>query len=156
MNSSDSVRTIKAITVYVGQKALKTSLSIAIIALSILLVAIWLLANSISNWWWVLLLPIVAVTFMLSIAYSFVRFLLLKVYPYQFTKEQSNALRAFLDKLTKLNETRSTPMFLIVIKTIWEILRHKEAITIKRTIEQSKSMKPDFERLTSFFTQNYN
>lgn len=151
MNTPSATRTIRALTAYIGQKALKTALVLVVVIFLLLFIGVWALAQAISSWWLILLMPIFVAASLLFLVYSFLRFLLLKTYSHQFTKEQKIALRAFLKKITRLNNDRSTPMFVYVIKTAWEIVRFRDARTIRQTIEHSKTMKSDFEKLTTLF-----
>ena len=153
MSAGRNTKTGRALAVFIARKALLTGGIIAAAILLLLVFGIWLLASNISAWWWILMLPIGLAALITFIVYSFVRFILLKIWPHQFTKEQKKALQAFLDKITGLNDARSVPMPLYVLKTLWELARYRDARTIRQTIESSKSLKSDFSRLSDFFNE---
>ena len=147
----NTTRTLRAVGVYAGRKALNMIALVVGVIFALLIVGIWLLAYHFSAWWWILLLPILPIGLALFLLYMLVRFLLMRVYPAQFTKEQSAALQQFLDKLMNLNDVRSTTPFMLTMTTLWELTRYRNARTLRKTIDNSKTLKPDFERLNQFF-----
>ncbi|MGO3702160.1 MAG: hypothetical protein ACTJG2_03175 [Candidatus Saccharimonadales bacterium] len=151
MSAATATRTLRALSAFIGRRTLRAAGGIALIIMLLLFAGIWLLAAQVSGWWWILALPLSVASFVLFVLYSLLRFLLLRLYPKQFTKEQTHALKGFVEKLTQLNDARATSPFMFVTVTLWELVRYREIRTLRALISNSSSLKPDFERLTRFF-----
>ena len=151
MKLASSTITLHALGVFIGRKFLRIAAGIALVILGLLVVGVWLLASHFSAWWWILLLPMLVIGVAIFILYSLLRFFLLRAYPAQFSREQTEKLTQFVNKLTSINDARTTSPFTLVATSIWELIRYRELRTVRAVINNSSTLSADFERLTHFF-----
>lgn len=145
------VATGKALTAYIAHKALNT-LSIFIYScILFIFVLIACLAYYLSAWWWLVAIPFVLLLLVIFASHLLLIRLIKLIHRHPFTAAQRKALRAFSDKLIHLNDVRSfTPAFL-ALRSLYDVLRHRDVTTIKSIISDSKSLRSDFHELEKFF-----
>lgn len=142
---------VRALTAYIGRRVVRMTTIVAGILAGVLLILTWALAHFVSPWWWLLLIPIS----LLLLVFLTIRFIVLlivrRIYPNAFRADQSQALRAFSEKIQGLVEARGTPPQLFVFITIKDILIHRDIVTIKKLLRDSVSLKQSFSELEKLF-----
>ncbi len=117
---------------------------------ALLILAWWLTANV--SQWWGLFLALVVLLVILAMVLRFVAMWLLKrMYGAPLTREQHVHTKAFVGKVQSIAETRSMGWPLFVATTIKDIIRHKNAVSLKKLIADSSSLKSDFQELERLF-----
>lgn len=121
------------------------------LVLGALLVLAWWLTANVSQWWG-LFLALVVLLIILAMVLRFAAMWLLKrMYGAPLTREQHLHTKAFVGKVQNIAETRSMGWPLFVITTIKDIVRHKNAVSLKKLITDSGSLKSDFQELERLF-----
>lgn len=115
------------------------------------LVVIGLLAHSFTGWWWLLAIPVVCFyivfCFVLTLAHVITR----KISPLKLNAEQKKQVSAFNQKMKTVIEQTQTSYFIIAFQLLKDLIVHKEARTIKNLIDDSSTLKSDFQTLVTFF-----
>lgn len=143
--------TARAITAFLARRTLRVITVIAIIIGLVFLIAIWALATQVSSWWWLLLIPLmIIVAAFLALRWVLNR-LINGVYRPALTTEQKASLETFTGKISKLVEARSTPLPIFALLTLWDIIRRRDATTVRSLIDDSKGLKKDFLELEKLF-----
>ncbi len=142
---------MRAVVAYITLRALRVVSIVFGIAIVMAFVDIWVLAYYFGAWlWWLALpLPISLILFLI------LRFVVLRIvaglHRHPFTAEQRECLESFTRKVTELAETRSTPLFFYALVTLRDIIRDRDATTIRQLIDNSSSLKRDFAELERHF-----
>jgi len=143
----DKVTVVRALASRVGLRMVRLVTIIVCLLLLSLLVGIWALAHFFSAWWWLLLIPLLAFAVVFVILRFIVRVIAHSLYRSALSKSQKKQLDAFIDKIIRLAETRSTPPFVFALLTMKDILFNRDITTIKGIVRDSTTLKADFERL---------
>lgn len=145
------VATARAITAFIARKSLSVATMIYVGTLAILLIIIWLLAYYFSGWWWLFALPLALISVAAFVIRFIISFIINKIYRHPFSRTQREKLEEFTKKITGLIEAKSTPLPFYAFITIWDILRHRDATTIRSLIDSSRSLKSDYTALEKYF-----
>lgn len=116
----------------------------------LLLAAIWLLAQMVSDWWWLAAIPVGVLGVIGVIAWLVTR-LVLKALSPPLTKAQTDATDDFIDKLKRLYENASTPYPFLAARIVFEVVFKRKENLIRQTISDSRGLKGDFEQLQELF-----
>lgn len=121
------------------------------VASVVLITGTWALAYFLSAWWWLLLLPVLLVLGAYVIIRFIVTFILSRIHVGRLSQEQRTALDAFIDKVQQLIEARATPLPIMAVICIKDILFHRDITTIKRLINDSVGLRRDYAELEKLF-----
>ncbi len=142
---------MRALVAYTALRALRLITLVALLCGLVLFAIIWALAYYLSPWWWVFLLPLVVAIIVCVI----IRLVIVKtihlIHRHPFTESQRQALESFTDKIARLAEFKDTPLPIYAFITLRDIVRHRDATTLRSAIEDSTSLKDDFSRLQTYF-----
>ena len=142
---------MRALIAYTALRALRLATLVVVLVSIILFGIIWALAYYLSPWWWVLLLPfIVAVVDGMVIRLIIMKTIHL-IHRHPFTEPQRQALENFSDKIARLAEFKATPLPIYAFITLRDIVRHRDATTLRTAIEDSVTLKDDFVALEKHF-----
>ena len=145
------VAATRALIAYTALRALRLATLVAVLVSIILFGIIWAMAYYLSPWWWIFLLPFVVMV----VAGIIVRVIIVKtihlIHRHPFTEPQRQALENFTDKITRLAEFKDTPFPIYAFITLRDIIRHRDATTLRMTIEDSVTLKDDFLALEKHF-----
>ncbi len=145
------VATARALTAYAGLRAVRLLTILLIVETVIVLIIVGLLAYFFSPWWLLLAVPFAAVT-ILGLGARWVLLRIIRaIYRHPFSRKQREQLDAFSEKLMRLADVRSKTPPLFALQTIWDIIRRRDATTIRELIADSTSLKKDFKQLESLF-----
>lgn len=97
------------------------------------------------------MVPIGLIAGALSIFYLIIQSILRGIYPEKFTDEQKAGLKSMNDQIVRLAEARAVPPFIYIIKTLWDLVRRKDATTIRGLIDDSTNLKSEFNKLSKLF-----
>lgn len=147
------VRAVRALTAYTATKSLRL---VSIIVVAILVIAaalVWLMAAQVSSWWWIMLLPVVILAAVVWLLRLIVQRIIRATYPDPLSQGQREALDGLSDKLVRLAEARSTPLPILAIITLKDIVIRRDATTIRSLFNDSKSLTGDLRDLERHFKE---
>jgi hypothetical protein len=141
---------IRAITVEFARQFIQPFVWIVLGIIVFLLLITGVLAFTVSQWWWLLAIPIIAIGLIGATIWIIVRLIAKRISP-QLNTQQKVAVRQFIDKLRFVVETARTPYPIIVLIVIKDLITRKENGIIQEMATQSKTLRPDFEELRKLF-----
>lgn len=148
------VATAHAIAAYLARRSLALATLIYLVALAVLVAIIWSLAHYFNDWWWLFAIPLAFIT-LVAFALRLVLLLIItKIYRHPFNRVQREKLEEFTDKIASLAETSSTPLPFYAFITIWDIFRRRDATTVRKLIDNSRSLKGDYTALEKYFGEH--
>jgi hypothetical protein len=145
-----SITAIRAITAEFARRFIQPFIWVGLGLVILMIVSVGSLALTLSQWWWVLLAPVILFGIAGTVVWLLVRFILNRVSPHLNAK-QKKAVKQFVTKLQTTTETIRTPYPVIVFYVIRDIILRKDSGFINEVTQQSKTLKPDFEELTKLF-----
>lgn len=108
----------------------------------------WLVSHS--AWWWLLAVPLLiaggAATGLVLITVIIMRF----AAP-QLSSQQQRHIEAFVDKMERVADDIQTPIFLLVVRLVFDVARHTPKPHIRTIIDDSSSLHTDFVALHKHF-----
>jgi hypothetical protein len=146
------IAAIRAITSEFAQQFVRPFLWIALGIVLTLLIIVGLLAFLVSQWWLLLLIPILIISLVGTIMWLIVRFALKSLSP-PLDARQKSATKEFVSKLESTIETVKTPYPIIIFYVIRDIVMRRDSGFISEITQRSKTLRPDFEELRQLFTQ---
>lgn len=138
---------IRALSFILARRMVRLATAIALIVVVVLLALTWLLATQVSGWWWLLLLPIVPAALLVGGLLVVANLIVRSLYRVRLSKEQTEKLRAFADKIQRLAESRGLGWPLLVILSLKDLLIHRELRTIIELVKDASSLQRDFSEL---------
>lgn len=141
----------RALTAQFARRIVRIATIIILMAVASATLLCYTLAYFFSPWWWLLIIPFVLLAGVYVLVRLFVMFLIRRLSPGKLTGEQREALDNFVDKIERLLEARSTPLPLIVLISIKDLLFYRDITTVKSVINDSVSLKRDYQELEKLF-----
>lgn len=145
------IATARALAAYTATKSVRLITIVFGCILAVLAAIVLALVYFYSNWWLILLLPLVVI----GLLFLLLRFIVLRIvrliYRHPFNHDQRKKLNAFSQKIITLLEARSTPPIFFAIVTVKDILLHRDVTTLRALISDSISLKADFAELEKHF-----
>lgn len=109
------------------------------------------LSLQVSGWWAVFLIPLIVVTIVAFFLQILLRIAIIRILPRKLTKAERKSIKSYLKKVIETTDYRNTWWPLLFAKTSYELLRHKELRTIRAMIDNTQSLKPEYQRIRDFF-----
>ncbi len=126
---------------------------ILVAVITIILVAgVWALTYFFSAWWWLLVLPLLFLLGLYVIVRLIVAVIISHVHVGQLSKGQRTALDDFIDKVQQAIEARATPLPLIALICIKDIVVHRDLTTVRKIISETAGLRRDYQDLEKLFT----
>lgn len=145
-----SIAAIRAVTAEFARQFIQPFIWTALgMIVFMLIIVIWL-AVALSEWWWLLGIPIFLFTIFGMIIWLVVRFILNRISP-RLNAKQRKATKGFVTKLQFTTEAIQTPYPVIVFYVIRDIILRKDSGFINEVTQKSQTLKPDFEELKQLF-----
>lgn len=117
-------------------------------AVAVIAGSVWLVG--ISAWWWLVVVPALLLMLIGLVALAITRMVVEALKP-RLTKTQSFAVSGFVGKLERTAEALQTPMFIIVFRVIWDVIRSPEKSYIATVAEDSTTLNKDLIDLQKLF-----
>jgi hypothetical protein len=133
--------------------AKKALLPFEIIAMVIFVIALagsaYLIA-SVSGWWSILLIVVIAYGLVGSILWLIVHFTIDKLRPKQ-TARQEQAVKQFIDRAGTIADTVGLTRFGLILRIVRDVVARKEDNVLTSFTRDSKGLKTDFENVIAAF-----
>lgn len=137
---------IRALTVEFARQFIRPFIWMALGIIAGLLVLTGVLAFTLSHWWWLLAIPILLIGLIGVIIWLVIHLIAKQLSP-RLDAQQKYAVEEFIDKLRFVVETVRTPYPIIILGVIWDIITRNENGIIRKMATQSKTLRPDYEKL---------
>lgn len=147
------VATARALASYAGHRSLRFVTIAVVVILAIIFIVIGLLAYNFTTWWWLLAIPFAAAGLVFFGIRWVLQVIIRRLYRHPFSRAQREQLDAFASKVLGLIEARSTPLPFFALITLWDIIRRRDATTIRKLVNDSTSLKKDFTELEKQFQE---
>jgi hypothetical protein len=144
------IAAIRAVTVEFAMQFIRPFLWWGIAIIGSVFIAIAVLAFTVSQWWWLLAIPVVLLGLAVTVIWLVVRFILARLSP-QLNIEQKIATKKFVSKIHYVTETVQTPYPVIMFQIIKDIITRTDKGFIQEITQQSTTLRPDFEELRKLF-----
>lgn len=143
--------TLRAITAVTLRRILTPVIWIAGIVLFVLYGGVILLVTQISGWWALLLLIVIPLTLLILVIGGGLWFASGKLLPNRYKGEHKKDIIAFTDKILRLVENSKTPYPVHLLLIGKDVIRGRESSHLRELIDDSKTLKRDFEELRKKF-----
>lgn len=117
----------------------------------VLIGCIWALAYFLSPWWWLLLLPVLLVLGVYVIVRLIVAVIIARIHVGKLSQQQRSALDAFIDKVQQAIEARATPLPIIALICIKDIVLYRDLTTVRKIISETVGLRHDYQNLEQLF-----
>ena len=141
----------RALTARLTRRFVKIVDVIALIIIGVFLAITGILAYFFSAWWLVLLFPILFLCGVFVIVRLVIAVIVSRIHVGKLTEDQTKALDDFIDKIQQILEARATPLPIIAIICIKDILFHRDITTIKKIINDSVGLRLEYLELEKLF-----
>ena len=142
-----------AVAAFLLQKARRVVTIVATAIFVTLLLLTWALAQYVHGAFWLLLIPIAILAIIFLLMRLVATFIEKRLYRHPFTGDQREQLSDFTHKIAELGAARQTPPQLFVGKIAYDIIRYRDPRTLRKIIDDSSSLKGDFSRLSTHFSE---
>ncbi len=119
------------------------------VALALVGIGGWL--TTISPWWWLLEVPFLFAALVFTVL-AVVAWTIVRLARPQQSKDQTVAVRAYVDKLQRVAENLQTPQLVILFYVVRDIFRPRPDSFIETVSHDSKTLAPDFAALIRKFS----
>lgn len=123
-------------------------LVLAIVAVAVLALMIWLI--TLSAWWWLLAAPVISLVIIGVLVALLVRVIIRAASPV-LTKQQTKDVKDFVDKLERVADNLQTPAFIILFRVVRDTVRPRDKTFIQSMAEDSTTLHTDFATLQRKF-----
>ncbi len=103
--------------------------------------------GTLSQWWLLLLIPVIAFLCIASAVLAVVWLVIRTVRPSQ-TKTQRTAVKSFVDKLQRLSDAVQTPKIVLLFRIVRDIAAPRKDGFIGSMADDTASLRRDFQALT--------
>lgn len=144
-----SLQLIRAISAEFLRRKLNGTVMLFCAVLAVLLVlGIWL--TTISAWWW-LLVALLVIGGLIGLGILLLARIIIRLVKPAQTDKQAQAVRAFVDKLERVQETVQTPMPLIVFQVARDVVRPRTPTYLQKITRDGTTLHTDFLDLQKKF-----
>jgi nitrogen fixation/metabolism regulation signal transduction histidine kinase len=141
----------RALTARMGRRFANLATLIVTGIFFLFLLVIAALSYFFSPWWWLLMIPAVILVLIFVIIRIIVGLILHQIHGGKLTSEQQSGLDGFIDKVQQLLEARATPLPLLALICVKDIVFHKDITTVKKIIHDTANLRHDYQELERLF-----
>lgn len=147
-----SITPARAVTAIFMRRILKIATIAAAAAMGVVILIAGTLAYFFSGWWWLIVLPF-GILFGLFVLARVVALLIVNaIYSHKLSSTQKDRVNEFIDKIQATLEARATPLPLIALICIKDILIHRDIVTLKKIVQDTANLRSDYTELEKLFT----
>lgn len=137
----------RAITAVFFRRILKwASIISGAVFIAIFLLTLYL-ATTLSAWWWILLIPVFTSGIIALVIGLILWTMTNRLLPKSLTRKETRQLLAFTDKIFGIAENARMPYPVMLIMVGKDIIRGKQSSFIARTINNSRTLRSDYEKI---------
>lgn len=141
----------RAVTAVFMRRIVHIAMLAAAIILAVAIIASAVLAYFFTVWWWLLAIPFV-IAFSLFLLARFITLIIVKgMYPHRLSTMQHEKINSFIDTIQATLEARATPLPLIALICIKDVLFHRDIITVKKIVKDTANLRNDYKELEKLF-----
>lgn len=149
MLASPLITAVRAIATEFARRLFVPVLVIfTIVAVFAIILVAWCV--TLNAWWWLLLVPLVVISLIISTALLAVGLAIRFLTPNQ-SKAQRVSVRGFVDSLEGVSEVTQTPKVFILFRLVKDIVRPSERSFISSVATNVTSLKPAFTSIVESF-----
>jgi hypothetical protein len=126
-------------------------IAITIFCAAIIWLMIWLIMMS--AWWWILAVPVFFSILVGMFACVIGLAILRAITPAQ-SKSQRKLVKDFVDKIQRLSDITQTPKIVLLFRTIRDSMRPEKNGLIQSVIDDTGSLKKDYEAIVDAFSRS--
>lgn len=141
----------RALTALLARRFVNLATIIAVGVACAGIILAWLLAHFFSAWWWLLAIPFAGLLLLFLIVRFIVMIIVRLIHPNNLTNKQRQAMNEFIDKIQVAIEARATPVPLIVLICLKDIILHRDVVTVKKIIKNTAGLKNEYEQIEKLF-----
>lgn len=145
------ITAIRAVSALYVKKRMQWFFWLGAAVLLLLFAFTFYLIQNVSAWWWLLAIPVFSFAVFFVILWGLARALITKLMP-PLSRDQQEAVSHFVARLDEVLEQVQTPRFLILLYLIRDAFIGNQHGFLQQTVNHSKALKSEFERLTALFT----
>ena len=149
-----ALKALRAITGVYFQRILLIASGVAAVVFAVLFIVVNYLAMNFSPWWWIFMIVLVPITVMAVIVSAGLWFASRKLMPRTITKDEKKIITTFGSKLFGIIERSRMPYPLMLAMVAKDVLRGRSSNLVRETIQDSTTLKSDFERIRTMFRDN--
>lgn len=146
-----TIRTLRIITAVTLRRILTPVLGVTGVAFLVSYVCTTLLVSQVSGWWLLLLILLIPLTLVFALIGTGLWLVSGKLLPSNYQKAYKKDVVAFTDKMMRLIESSKTPYPIHLLLIGKDVVRGKESSHLKEIINDSKTLKRDFDELRKKF-----
>lgn len=144
-----TVRVIRAIaSLFAWRIFIPIAIFVGIMALVLIVVMVWLVM--LDPLWWLLAIPVFLLIIIATTVLTVIWVVLRLIAPGQ-TKTQKQQVSGFVDKIQRLSEVTVTPKFVLLFRTVKDVVAPSKDGFIEGVIGDTASLKKDFQALQQEF-----
>lgn len=141
------INVLRALSKVVAKKAIFLYLILVSVILTLMFICIGLLTYFFSLWWLLLLIIYIPLVTISAIVYIAARLVAHGVYPTPLSREQTQHLQEFTDKILRLLETKGMGWWWFAMLCMRDLVWYRELRTLKNMLHDTTSLKNDFTHL---------
>jgi len=141
----------RALTAHIAKRFVRLATLTAFGVFGLAFVLCGVLAYFFTAWWWLLLIPFIILLGIFLLVRLIVAFLIRRIHADTLRPDQKKALDELTDKLERLIEARGTPPIFFVFISIKDLVLHRDVITLKGIVQDSTTLKRDYDALEKLF-----
>ena len=145
------VRATRALAAYTTARSLRLVSLIALGGFSVVIALIGFLALEVSAAWWMLLPFVMIVAGVFLLLRYVIKRIIRSIYPDPLSQAQRQVLHGLTGKVVHLAEARSTPLSLLALITLKDIVIRRDITTIRSLFSDSKNLASDLSELEKQF-----
>lgn len=142
---------MNAIIAYLSLRALRIITIVSLLFVLVLALLVRALAYYLHTGWWGLMIPVVIIFALIIISRIIVMRRIHQIHRHPFTEPQRVALESFTTKIAELEEFEYTPFPTYAFSTLRDIMRHKDAKTLRNALEEYPDLADDLKVLDKHF-----
>ena len=141
----------RALTALIARRAVRFATLIAMVITLLSIAISSVLVYFFTPWWWLLAVFFILLFGVFIIIRVISMVIIRIIHPNNLTTEQTNAMNEFVDTIQELLEAKSTPLFLIALICIKDILFYRDIVTVKKTIQDTVSLRTRYAEIEKLF-----
>ena len=142
-----TVGLLRAISAVFAQSLIRKIGFVAVCVWALLLALCVALITRVDVWWGLALIPLLVVGVVAAVFGAVLWFAAQRLAPRKLSRVERKEIKAFSDKVMHVAERVKTPLPILATMTAKDILLRRDSDTVRELIDESTSLKADFQTL---------